>query len=127
MPQSESCRATLTFKDGDQTMTFAGRTQNQHGHAEMDALHDVIEHYVDDRKRLGRIKDSMDNWTEKLVSCPDKPVCRGCTHVLKSLGFTCKDDGTVFSDNASKNWGVSLTVRAFLNECAIDWESYRNC
>ena len=94
-----------------------GNTGNQHGHAEMDALHkyidgfDSVETAVAAFKRL-RVKN---------VKCPEKDVCKRCTTVLQGLGFSTCDDTEWGDSNMGKTeWGASMKVKDFLRSFGID-------
>jgi hypothetical protein len=122
---TQNCQATLVI-DGDE---FEGRTGRNHGHAEMDALHEIIRHV-----KLGPVACSsteapvlaaayIKSAKSRSVSCPSRAVCYKCRIVLTHLKF--KAAGTTKwgnSDAGSTEWAASNDVRELLRHMNIDYE-----
>jgi len=101
--------------------SFNGKTGSDLGHAEMAALHKMIQ-WVKAERDVGSttavdiaariIKDKR---FSRVVFCPEKPVCPSCTLVLKGLGFTL-GSGTTWGTKRSAGppWGVSADVHLLL-------------
>lgn len=126
---TQTCEATLTVG----TVSVSGKTGQGNGHAEMDALHNLI---FEDPWKKGTLKKAMaaladklgDGSVSKVVSCPSRPCCKKCSAVLEGLGFTAGNFSS-FSDeyNSDKmtEWGVSMRVGEVLSACDIDLEAIK--
>lgn len=125
--KSQSCEATLRI-NGE---SYEGKTGKDHGHAEMDALHNFI---MSNPGNRSTVKQSITYCavlvtnadTPKSVSCPSRPCCLKCTRVLHSLGFKLAAR-TVWSETpmGSTEWGASMNVRELLGACGIDYETIK--
>jgi len=111
--KAESTSVRLKIKD----TWYAGETGQDHGHAEMDALH----RYIDAQGGVDAAVIHFKRARGRVVECTGKPVCVRCTQVLKELGFECSED-TVWGMNpmGSTEWGASMNVKAFLKEYGLD-------
>jgi hypothetical protein len=123
--RSQNCEATLRINGQD----YDGSTGKDHGHAEMDALHNFIMDNPGNRSSVSQSVTYCANLlgnpnTPKSVSCPSRPCCLKCTRVLKALGFQ-RAAKTSWSDTSmgSTEWGASLIVRQLLAARNIDYEA----
>jgi hypothetical protein len=122
---SQNCEATLRINGHD----YAGSTGKDHGHAEMDALHNFIMDNPGNRSSVPQSVAYCANLlanpnTPKSVSCPSRPCCLKCTRVLRGLGFQLAAM-TSWSDTSmgSTEWGASLIVRKLMATNGIDYEA----
>jgi len=113
--KAESTSVRLKIKD----TWYAGETGQDHGHAEMDALH----RYIDAQGGVDKAVAHFKRARGLVVECTEKSVCVRCTLVLKTLGFECSED-TVWGVDpmGSTEWGASMNVKAFLKEYGLDVE-----
>ena len=127
---TQNCDATLNIG----TKSIGGKTGNNHGHAEMDALHNFIfddpwsKNNVPDAKKA-LVAKLMDNGVPKVVYCPSRPCCKKCSAVLSTLGFGVGPNSSFSSDyNADKmtEWGVSMRVGEVLADCGVDVTAIKN-
>lgn len=94
-----------------------GNTGKGHGHAEMDALHQ----YVDSFDSVQSAVTAFKRLRVKNVECTEKEVCKRCTFVLQTLGFSaCEETEWGEKSMGSTEWGVSMKVRDFLRSLDID-------
>jgi hypothetical protein len=117
--KTESCEAWLYFED----YSYAGKTGKNHGHAEMDALHQYLDGFDD----LSKAVNDFDSLSNIGVYCPSRPVCLQCGAVLKELGFEPRSNGaskTIWGNKCmgSTEWGCSLKVREFLELMGINYQ-----
>ena len=119
----QSCDAWLTIDD----VTYEGSTGQDHGHAEMDALHNFI---MSDPGNQGSVKKSvaycaklLSSTSSKSVYCPSRPCCLKCSATLTELGFSAGKDSS-FSETpmGSTEWGASNNVRALLAACGVPYD-----
>lgn len=125
--RSQDCQARLRING----FSYDGSTGRGNGHAEMDALHNFI---MENPGNRGTIKGSIaycadllsHEDTPKSVSCPSRPCCKKCSKVLKELGFV-RAAGTKWSSTpmGSTEWGASLSVRALLSLCDVDYDAVK--
>ncbi len=107
---------------------YRGHTQNEAGHAEMDALRAYIESELRSRQdekeddAITGIYEKFRRLRNKLVNCPDKACCLRCSRVLDVLEIEPSDDNTSFSNKTmgATQWGTSNTVKKFLAAAGID-------
>ncbi len=103
---SESTEVWLAWGGED----FQGRTGQGHGHAEMDALHQIAIQI-----KSGDLDIDVG---DKTVQCEAKPCCVNCASVLGLLGFVPLDDGTTKTraTMGSTQWTVTPAVKALVEE-----------
>jgi hypothetical protein len=120
---SQSCDATLTIADAE----YEGSTGNDHGHAEMDALHKFVTKFGSDEKGISAAVAALGRARKKAVQCESRPVCKKCSAVLKGLGFKPKDAATEWGDKpmGSTEWGCSLAVQALFKKAEVDYEAIK--
>lgn len=104
------CQAKLKYDVG----TVAGDTDNNHGHAEMDCLHQL---WVD---VCGRDLDTFKQMLEdglKIV-CTAKPCCARCAAVLGAFGIapSGKTYKTRRLQAGGGAWGMSLDLKDLMKQ-----------
>jgi hypothetical protein len=124
---SQDCQATLDING----KSYEGSTGKDHGHAEMDALHNFIMEDPGNKKSVpGSIKYCaallLAKSTPKAVSCPSRACCLKCSAVLKALGFKASKQSS-FSETSmgSTEWGASLNVQTLLKACGVDYDGIK--
>lgn len=123
-PKSQSCAVSLTIG----RRTIYGRTGRNHGHAEMDALHEFILKFGGEDVRaataIARAARAMKQTGIKLVYCPSRDCCLKCSYILKALGFQAGRSSNFSGTRmGSTEWGASNYVRDFLKAMNV---SYRD-
>lgn len=111
---SAQCRVEI-FLDSDEfdvpSGPIEGLTGRGHGHAEMDALHELLEK-VGDEVMKGILEEGAVS-----LDCVAKPCCVHCSTMLGMLNVRARTPATMKSRHtmlAGGAWSVSLRLKTFL-------------
>jgi hypothetical protein len=117
---SEDCEAWLTI--GHET--YQGATGKGAGHAEMHALHKMVEEDdgLDFASRVANVVAQITVAKKKTVFCPSRDVCIQCGYVLQGMSFNV-GKGTDWGKTTmgKTEWGVSMNVKALLEAMGVDY------
>ena len=117
--KSESCDAELAV-DG---IRYYGKTGTGQGHAEMDALNNMIKAMIADydKLRIEAAAKTLLGAKKKTVFCPSRACCKKCSAVLHKLGFKAGKDSSFSDESMGKTqWYVGMNVRALFALTDID-------
>jgi hypothetical protein len=106
---SEECTVTLHYTGG----SVEGKTGNGHGHAEMDALHQL---WAD---VCNKDVDTFLTYSRNLkLDCTDKPCCVKCSTVLGWMGVVPRTTATKKTPYTmgKTSWNVSTDVLNLIRE-----------